>query len=86
MRDAIHALKYDALRPAARRLGGLLAHAIAQLAAEAPLEMLVVPVPLHRAKRADRGFNQARLLAVEALESLRRSPPGMEAHVSRPAP
>ncbi len=75
MRDAIHALKYDALRPAAHRLGELLAHAIAQLVAEAPLEMLAVPVPLHRAKHAHRGFNQARLLAVEALGFLRDSHP-----------
>ncbi|MGA7859893.1 MAG: ComF family protein [Terracidiphilus sp.] len=75
MRDAIHALKYDALRPAARKLGGLLAEAIAQLVAEAPLEMLVVPVPLHQAKHADRGFNQARLLAVGALQSLRGTHP-----------
>ena len=75
MRDAIHALKYDSLRPAAHRLGGLLALSLAQLVAEAPLEMLVVPVPLHRAKHADRGFNQARLLAVEALGFLRESHP-----------
>jgi predicted amidophosphoribosyltransferase len=29
--------------------------------------MLVVPVPLHRSKYAERGFNQARALAVHAL-------------------
>jgi len=75
MKEAIHALKYDALRPAARRLGRLLAVAIAQLVAEAPLEMLVVPVPLHRAKHSDRGFNQARLLAAEALGFLRKTHP-----------
>ena len=72
MREAIHALKYDRLHPAARGLGRMLAEAIAQLAAEAPAEMLVVPVPLHRSKYAERGFNQARSLAVYALESLRK--------------
>jgi len=46
MRAAIHALKYDRLHPAARRLGRMLALAIAKLAGEAPSEMLVVPVPL----------------------------------------
>jgi ComF family protein len=53
----------------------MLAEAIAQLAAEAPAEMLVVPVPLHRSKYAERGFNQARALAVNALETLRKTHP-----------
>jgi len=38
MKQAIHALKYDRLHPAARRLGRMLAEAIAQLAAEAPAD------------------------------------------------
>ena len=75
MREAIHALKYDHLHPAAKGLGGMLAQAIAQLAGEAPARMLVVPVPLHRSKYAQRGFNQSRSLAVEALQSLRRTHP-----------
>jgi ComF family protein len=75
MKAAIHALKYDRLRAAAHGLGRMLAEAIAQLADVAPSEMLVVPVPLHRSKYADRGFNQARSLAVAALEALRKSHP-----------
>ncbi len=75
MKDAIHALKYDRLHPAAKGLGQMLATAIAQLAAEAPDEMLVVPVPLHRSKQSQRGFNQARSLAVHALEFLGKSHP-----------
>ncbi|MDR3775788.1 MAG: phosphoribosyltransferase family protein [Terracidiphilus sp.] len=75
MKEAIHALKYDHLHPAARTLGQMLAEAIAQLAPEAPLEMLVIPVPLHRSKHAERGFNQARSLAVQALASLRKTHP-----------
>jgi len=75
MKAAIHALKYDGLHPAARGLGRMLAEAIAQLAAEAPSEMLVVPVPLHRSKYSDRGFNQARSLAVNALATLRKTHP-----------
>jgi ComF family protein len=75
MRDAIHALKYDHLRGAARTLGGFLAQAIAQLAGEAHEEMLVVPVPLHRSKYAQRGFNQARALAAAALHELRKTHP-----------
>jgi ComF family protein len=75
MKDAIHALKYDRLHPAARGLGRMLAEAIAQLAPEAPAKMLVVPVPLHRAKQSARGFNQARSLAVHALAFLGKSHP-----------
>jgi ComF family protein len=75
MKQAIHALKYGRIHPAARRLGKMLANAIGQLASEAPAEMLVVPVPLHRAKRAERGFNQASRLAEQALGSLRKTHP-----------
>jgi len=75
MRAAIHALKYDRLHPAARGLGRMLAQAIAQLAPDAPAEMLVVPVPLHRSKYAERGFNQARSLAAQALAALRKTHP-----------
>jgi ComF family protein len=80
MRDAIHALKYERLRPAARRLGALLARAIEELegagdTADTPAEMLVVPIPLHRSKYAQRGFNQARALAAEAIASLAKTKP-----------
>lgn len=75
MHDLIHALKYGRIRPAARNLGRMLASAIAAFADEVPAGMLVVPVPLHRSKYAERGFNQARLLAEQALGVLRRTHP-----------
>jgi ComF family protein len=75
LKAAIHALKYDRLHPAAQRLGRMLAQAIAQLAGEAPAELLVVPVPLHGSKYAERGFNQARALAKHALDALAVSHP-----------
>lgn len=75
MRDALHALKYGRLHPVARRLGRMLAESIAQLAAEAPAAMLVIPVPLHRTKQKQRGFNQARTLAKEALRVLAETHP-----------
>jgi ComF family protein len=75
MKDAIHVFKYGRLYPAARELGRMLAHAMRKLAADAPQEMLVVPVPLHRSKLAKRGFNQARALAEQALKSLAASRP-----------
>ncbi len=75
MREALHALKYDRLHPASAGLGRMLAEAMAQLAAEAPAEMLVIPVPLHPSKYAQRGFNQSRSLAAAALGFLRKSHP-----------
>ena len=70
MKDAIHAFKYDRLYAAAPRLGKLLAQAITEFAGEAPSPLLVVPVPLHKSKHAQRGFNQARVLAVHAFRHL----------------
>jgi ComF family protein len=78
MRDAIHALKYDGLLAAARPLGAMLATTISLLAGVAPAEMMVIPVPLHRSKYAERGFNQARMLATHALGALRRSHPAWQ--------
>jgi ComF family protein len=75
MKAAIHALKYDGLHPAASGLGRMLADAIAQLASEAPAEMLVVPILLHGSKYKQRGFNQARVLAAAALDHLRKTHP-----------
>jgi ComF family protein len=75
MKSAIHAYKYGGLHPVAQPLGRMLAQAIAALAPEAPSDLLVVPVPLHRSKLAARGFNQARQLALHALKSLRKSHP-----------
>jgi len=75
MRAAIHALKYDRMRPAAGRMGRMLAQAISTLVPDAPGEMLVVAVPLHQSRHADRGFNQARLLAGHALAALRTTHP-----------
>lgn len=79
MKDAIHALKYNRMHPAAQILGRMLAAAIAQLAPDrndaAPKELLVVPIPLHRSRYARRGFNQARTLARAALASLAHTHP-----------
>ena len=75
MRGAIHALKYGGVQTAAAALGNKLATAAATLANEAPREMLVIPVPLHRTRYRMRGFNQTRLLAEHALAELHNSHP-----------
>jgi ComF family protein len=77
MRAAIHALKYERLHPAAKFLGSMLAQAISQLRPGAP-GMLVIPVPLHRSKHAERGFNQARALTEHALRLLRKTHPAWQ--------
>lgn len=74
LRELIHLLKYDQVVPAARVLGHMLAEAIRKLeipeSAFASGTLLVVPVPLYRSKRRQRGFNQAELLARAALKKL----------------
>ena len=80
MKQAIHALKYDRLHPAARRLGRMLAEAIAQLAAEAPARDAGGSSAAARSKYAQRGFNQARSLAAHALEFLEQESSRVAAH------
>ncbi len=69
LRELIHLLKYGGMRPAANVLGRMLAEAIATLALESPADSVaLVPVPLHRAKLRQRGFNQAELIARAAMK------------------
>jgi len=69
LRELIHLLKYNGVRPAASVLGGMLAEAIAALEpAFGEARVLVIPVPLYKAKRRQRGFNQAELIAGAALK------------------
>jgi ComF family protein len=74
LRELIHLLKYDGIRPAANVLGRMLSDAIVPLQPFfAPGQVLIVPVPLHSRKRRQRGFNQAELIARAAVK---RQPPG----------
>jgi ComF family protein len=90
LRDLIHLLKYQQVRPAARVLGRMLSEVITGLAAqfgpECPSQedkikcgrqecppyikesVVMVPVPLHPRKLKQRGFNQAELIAQEAVK------------------
>ncbi len=73
MRELIHLLKYNGVRPAANVLGRMLSDALAQLESEfAPEPVLLIPVPLFKSKRRQRGFNQAELIARAALKSVPR--------------
>ena len=78
LRDLIHLLKFQQVRPAAAVLGRMLAETIANLELAMPVGTIfcrtiaVVPVPLHTRKQAQRGFNQAEMIARGALEELSR--------------
>jgi len=71
LRDLIHLLKYEGVRPASGILGQMLSEVIGSLEPEfgnAPV--LLIPVPLHVSKRKQREFNQAEMIARVALQSL----------------
>jgi ComF family protein len=73
LRDLIHVLKFQQVRPAATVLGRVLAETIANLEKAMPVgTIVVVPVPLHTSKQAQRGFNQAEMIARSALKQLSR--------------
>jgi ComF family protein len=69
---AVHRFKYEGWRHLARDLGLLLAELVA---VEGLAAGLVVAVPLHPRRQRRRGYNQARLLAVELRRSLRMPAP-----------
>ena len=69
-REAVHALKFRGRRPLAAPLGDLLTEiALPEIPSGGP--DLVIPVPLHRRRERDRGFNQALLLARRLGEAWR---------------
>lgn len=79
LREVIHALKYDGRRSVARRLSQLMVERGAGVLAGADA---VVPVPLHKRRQRERGFNQAVDLAnglglpvIRALRRQRNTPP-----------
>ncbi len=67
-RDLVRALKYDHRLSVAGELGRLVLPEAARLT-ECGVEALV-PVPLHRTRRRERGFNQSELLASAVGEPL----------------
>ena len=68
LQTLIQRFKYDGLRPLARPLGKFLAEAARRL--EAHSWDLILPVPLHRRRQRQRGFNQAELLAAQVSKVL----------------
>jgi ComF family protein len=62
VREALHAFKFGGRRAIAGPFAELLAEAATACPAVARVDLLV-PVPLHRGRQRERGFNQASLLA-----------------------
>ena len=70
LRELIHLLKYNGVRPAAGVLGRMLAEAIAGMEQEfGDGKILIIPVTLYEGRRRERGFNQAELIARAALKA-----------------
>ena len=61
LQQAVHALKYDFITELAEPLGSFLASTL--YAKFANSQVGIVPIPLSRARLAQRGFNQSELLA-----------------------
>jgi ComF family protein len=73
LRDLIHLLKFDQVRPLAPVLGRMLADTISTLEPSLPPGTIaIVPVPLYAKKKTQRGFNQAEVIARAALKCLAR--------------
>jgi ComF family protein len=70
LRELVHLLKYHGVRSAANVLGRMVAEAVASLD---PLwngqTVLIIPVPLFRGKRRQRGFNQAEMIASAMIKA-----------------
>lgn len=68
LRHAIHHFKYQGRTSLAHDLGNLMSQTIVDTGI--PPCAAIVPVPLHPKREAERGFNQAALLAEEVSQSL----------------
>ena len=76
MRELLHLLKFEGRRGLAELLlGKRLAEGVALLREAAGAELVVVPVPLFKARERERGYNQALLLAQAAVTRLKKSEP-----------
>lgn len=69
LREAIHQFKYEGLRSLAGPLGKLMSQTWSEVAPASGFDV-IVPVPLHRTRQRERGYNQAALLAREISPTL----------------
>ena len=69
MRELIWLLKYERKTYAARPLAHLMLRHLAALRPDMQ-GMIIVPVPLHRSRERERGFNQATLIGARLADAL----------------
>ncbi|MBU1355165.1 MAG: ComF family protein [Candidatus Edwardsbacteria bacterium] len=67
--DAVHMLKYSDAKSVSRRLGAMMAKCVVSDQRYNKAD-LVLAVPLHKARKRERGYNQAQLLAEQLGKSL----------------
>ncbi|MBI5683320.1 MAG: ComF family protein [Deltaproteobacteria bacterium] len=67
--DAVHKLKYNGKTSLAKPLGLLMAEKLSSAFSLEPKAFLIVPVPLHKKRLKERGFNQSLLLAREVAKT-----------------
>jgi ComF family protein len=70
--DAVKSLKYRSRMSVAKRLGRMMA-AVALADPEMKDADVIVPVPMHRVRLRERGFNQALLLSLEIANEMDRA-------------
>lgn len=63
LRDAVHALKFSGVKDIATPLAELLAKSILQTLGNELKQFTLAPLPLHKKRENERGFNQSELLA-----------------------
>jgi competence protein ComFC len=71
VREVIHRFKYGAQLPLRRLVGQWLTKALEDPRIAGRHFDCIVPVPLHAARKRERGFNQAELLAIELHRACR---------------
>lgn len=74
IRDLVYQLKYSSVRDISRVLGRLLADYCDGFRIKLPKDLVVMSIPLYRARRRVRGFNQAELIARAWIENTRLIP------------
>lgn len=63
LRDAVHKFKYNGKTSLAKPLGLFMAERVSSIFSRKAEAFLVIPVPLHKKRLKERGFNQSLLLA-----------------------
>ena len=71
LKKAIHSLKYKFIEELAEPLGELFIEGIRRDNFRPDTDFLIIPVPLHRKRFLERGFNQAEMLARAVAEKFR---------------